>query len=108
MEIEETKAIRYLEWTQSQMRLGNLPPYNQDVYKSIDTLLNRLEQLEKENKELKANQCDHNISNECIRKSVIRDKIKELEKEKLVATDLEELLGVSKKMDKLKEILGEE
>ena len=47
---------------------------------SIENLLTRYKQLEKENKELKANQCDHNISNECLRKSVIRDKIEELEK----------------------------
>ena len=46
-DIEITKAIRYLEWTQSQMRLGNLPPYNKDVYKSIDVLLARLEQDER-------------------------------------------------------------
>lgn len=69
---------------------------------AIENILARLEQLEKENirlkyqdipylegtikgykeriEELKVNQCDHNISNECIRKSVIRDKIEELDK----------------------------
>lgn len=52
----------------------------EDLLNLIEKQNNRLEQLEKENKELKANQCDHNISNECLRKSVIRDKIKELEK----------------------------
>lgn len=41
----------------------------------IENMYNRIEELEK-------NQCTHNIDNECIRKSVIRDKIEELENDK--------------------------
>lgn len=134
MEIEETKAIRYLEWTQSQMRLGNLPPYNQDVYKSIDTLLNRLEQLEKENKEYTVRLTDEqyrkvieiaqkDIIKDTVPKSVIRDKIEELEKyEKLAKEQIENRIVIadsdslnygraeahSKDIQILKEILGDE
>ena len=37
----------------------------------------KIQQLEKENKELKERECNHNIDNGCIRKSNIVDKLKE-------------------------------
>lgn len=38
--------IKMLEWSQQQMRLGNLPDYNQKVYKAIENLINRNKELE--------------------------------------------------------------
>lgn len=44
--------IKMLEWSQQQMRLGNLPDYNQKVYKAIENLINGYKELEEENEKL--------------------------------------------------------
>lgn len=69
MEEDIKKAIEHLEWSQSQMRLGNLPDYDRRVYKSVENILNELERLQKEFKAV-----DH----ECSR---LEQKEIELEKE---------------------------
>ena len=45
---EEKKAIKGLEWSQQQMRLGNLPDYNQGHYADIRIVLNLIEKQSKE------------------------------------------------------------
>lgn len=40
--------IKMLEWSQQQMRLGNLPDYNQKVYKAIENLINRNKEIEED------------------------------------------------------------
>lgn len=81
MKLEE--AIRILIWSQSQMRLGNLPDYSQNVYQSIETILQELEHLQKENEGyisgelMTRNQAKH--FEEINKKYYIhKDKIKEL------------------------------
>ena len=49
---EEKKAIEGLEWSQQQMRLGNLPDYDQGHYADIRILLNLIEKQSKEIEEL--------------------------------------------------------
>lgn len=51
MRLEEAKEI--LNWSQQQMRLGNLPDYSQNVYQAEVAVLQELEHLQKENEELK-------------------------------------------------------
>jgi hypothetical protein len=41
------KDIKELEWSQSQMRLGNLPSYSQAHYKAIENTLSELETYKK-------------------------------------------------------------
>ena len=50
---EEKKAIEGLEWSQQQMRLGNLPDYDQGHYADIRIVLNLIEKQSKEIEELK-------------------------------------------------------
>ena len=50
---EEKKAIKGLEWSQQQMRLGNLPDYDQGHYADIRIILNLIEKQSKEIEELK-------------------------------------------------------
>lgn len=50
MKLEE--AIKILNWSQQQMRLGNLPDYSQNVYQAEIVVLQELEHLQKENEEL--------------------------------------------------------
>ena len=45
---EEKKAIKGLEWSQQQMRLGNLPDYDQGHYADIRIVLNLIEKQQKE------------------------------------------------------------
>ena len=40
--------IKILEWSQQQMRLGNLPNYSQEVYKAIENLLKAYKELKGE------------------------------------------------------------
>ena len=49
---EEKKAIEGLEWSQQQMRLGNLPDYDQGHYADIRIILNLIEKQSKEIEEL--------------------------------------------------------
>lgn len=53
MSEEEKKAIKGLEWSQKQMRMGNLPDYDQGHYADIKILLNLIEKQQEEIKELK-------------------------------------------------------
>ncbi len=55
MSNEEKKAIKGLEWSQQQMRLGNLPDYDQGHYADIRIILNLIEKQQKEIEELKVN-----------------------------------------------------
>lgn len=52
MDLKE--AMRMLNYSQSQMRLGNLPDYSQNVYQSIEKVLQELDNLQKENESIKA------------------------------------------------------
>lgn len=95
MKLEE--AIRILIWSQSQMRLGNLPDYSQNVYQSIETILQEIEHLQKENGKLTRARkwfVEHTVgqiatpemlrkilADEYIHKDKIREKIKRLEEE---------------------------
>ena len=47
MSDEEKKAIKGLEWSQQQMRLGNLPDYDQGHYADIRIILNLIEKQQK-------------------------------------------------------------
>ena len=53
MSDEEKKTIKGLEWSQQQMRLGNLPDYDQGHYADIRIVLNLIEKQSKEIEELK-------------------------------------------------------
>lgn len=59
MELEQ--ALKILNFSQQQMRLGNLPDYSQNVYKSVATLLKELERCKQENTMLEntKNNCPH-------------------------------------------------
>jgi len=46
--LEEKKAIKGLEWSQQQMRLGNLPDYDQGHYADIRIILNLIKKQSKE------------------------------------------------------------
>ena len=73
----------------------------EQLVKSIEKLIKEyknLQQIEQEHKkengalreiikELEQNQCTHNIDNECIRKSKVKEKIAELEKRKKYLLD---------------------
>ena len=48
MSEEERKAIKGLEWSQRQMRLGNLPNYDQGHYADISIALNLIKKQQKE------------------------------------------------------------
>ena len=50
---EEKRAIKGLEWSQKQMRLGNLPDYDQGHYADIRIVLNLIEKQQKEIEDLK-------------------------------------------------------
>ena len=50
---EEKKAIKGLEWSQKQMRLENLPDYDQGHYTDIRVVLNLIKKQEKETKKYK-------------------------------------------------------
>lgn len=49
---EERQAIKGLEWSQQQMRLGNLPDYDQGHYADIRIILDLIEKQQKEIEEL--------------------------------------------------------
>ena len=65
MSDEEKKAIKGLEWSQQQMRLGNLPDYDQGHYADIRIILNLIEKQSKEIEELTTNQLD--LKDKCIK-----------------------------------------
>lgn len=50
---------------------------NSILVKALRRILNLIKKQQKEIEELRENQCTHNISNECISKQKIRDKIEE-------------------------------
>ena len=50
---EERQAIKGLEWSQQQMRLGNLPDYDQGHYADVRIVLNLIEKQSKEIESLK-------------------------------------------------------
>lgn len=52
MSDEEKKAIKGLEWSQQQMRLGNLPDYDQGHYADIRIVLNLIEKQQEKIKRL--------------------------------------------------------
>ena len=73
------------------------------------TVYNYIEQLEKENENLVLNALNSKkyIDNECIPKSAIREKIKEIRKKAETSQSIE-LLIFDSKSDILEELLGEE
>lgn len=81
---EEKKAIKGLEWSQKQMRLGNLPDYDQGHYADIRVVLNLIEKQQKLIEE-----CDSGevitenqmrwVEDNFISKDKIREKIEELD-----------------------------
>ena len=84
MENEEKKAIKGLEWSQQQMRLGNLPDYDQGHYADIRIVLNLIEKQQKEIEELKEkneflNWYFENQKGNFIHKDKIKAKMKEEE-----------------------------
>ena len=99
MELE--KAIEILKWGQRQKRLGNLPDYTQTHYEAIETVLNRVKELEMEIQVLENTRnscpsiktsgvsCDLKSfsSNDFISKDKIRAKIEELNDKEEELTD---------------------
>ncbi len=82
MELKE--AIRILNWSQQQMRLGNLPGYSQNVNQAIKTVLQALEELQEENKKLKTKNRTQKKLTEFVREATteqVVSTIEEFEKE---------------------------
>ena len=71
--------IKMLEWSQQQMRLGNLPDYNQKVYKAIENLINRNKELEEENR-IQRGQLNSAFDRGFVHKDKLREKIEEVNK----------------------------
>ena len=83
---EEWKAIKGLEWSQQQMRLGNLPDYDQGHYADIRIVLNLIKKQQKEIEELnKENTRQHELIGNIHKKwkDKIKAKIEEINKEML-------------------------
>ena len=86
---EEKQAIEGLKgsqkWIRQQIRLGNLPDYNQGHYADIQIVLNLIEKQSKEIEELKEEQC---CMTTCLRKDkeklFLEDKIKAKIEEKFL------------------------
>jgi len=89
MSDEEKKAIKGLEWSQQQMRLGNLPDYDQGHYADIRIVLNLIEKQSKEIEELKEVKWYYEISR--VPKDKIKAKIEEIDRKIELEKEIEEL-----------------
>jgi hypothetical protein len=76
MKLEEAKEI--LNWSQQQMRLGNLPDYSQNVYQAEIVVLQELEHLQKENEEYSKQLDLDYVDKNFVSKDKIREKIEYL------------------------------
>ena len=75
MRLEEAKEI--LNWSQQQMRLGNLPDYSQNVYQAEVAVLQELEHLQKENEEYSKQLDLDYVDKNFVSREKIENKIKE-------------------------------